>query len=666
MRTRKKPTSELRQDPAEEQTRAPTYQAGSRFGRYEIVTLVARGGMGDVYKAWDRRLKRDVAIKVLPQEVADNPVARRRLEREAQAAASLAHPNIVSVFDLENQGGVICLVTEFVPGETLRRHLLRRRIPLKNALHWGAQIAAGVAAAHEKGIVHRDLKPENILVTPDNHLKILDFGIARRAIAAVDAAPSESVHDTQPGVILGTARYMSPEQLRGPIVGTASDVFSLGLVFHELLTGKPVFRQRELMEIVAAVSSYRKYQPPRFKQREATQFVRLITRCLAPQPSARPDASQVEAELKRLSRANASDARTRPPRGSVRTKVPGEARQAWLKARALLDGQLENWCAESFAALEKALELSPSFVEARIELSRWYVLAAVRGEIPLQTGLSQAAREAEQAVTLAPLSPEASIALARAYYTQRRFDEAEEIFQKVIAAHPAQTSALCAYSEQLSMVGRHAEALEIVNRAVVHESLNAMVHLRKAAALFCARRFKECVDCCRRALRFSPTTSGLHYFAGTGLLMLGQWDEAAAHLSRGIALEPKARVHAAALAVAWHNAGCVSDSQQLIRQLEEDDVDPAIRAEAYAGVGRLDDALTCLELAYRRDSPHVIGIAVNALLDPIRSHPRLQRLARAMGLPAPAPIASGNANSDGVAAPQPAASAHQRLLWLDR
>ena len=642
-----------------------TYQPGSRFGRYEIITLVARGGMGDVYKARDSRLKRDVAIKVLPQDVADDPTARRRLEREAQAAASLAHPNIVSVFDLENQGGTILLVTEFVPGESLRRHLHRSHVPLKTVLNWSGQIAAGVAAAHEKGIVHRDLKPENILVTPDNHLKILDFGIAKRSPTVVDDTPSGSVQDTQPGAVLGTARYMSPEQLRGPIVGTPSDVFALGLVFHELLTGKPVFGQRELMDIVAAVSSHRKYQRPQVKQRDAARFVRLIARCLAQQPSARPTALEVEADLKRLARAEVSDPRTHTRRGSARTAVSGEARQAWLKARVLLDSQLEDWCAESFAALEKALELSPSFLDARIELSRWYVLAAVRGEIPLQTGLSKAAREAEQAVTLEPHSPEALIALAQAYYTQRRLDEAEKLCQQVIAKNPAHTAALCAYSELLSMVGRHAEALEHVNRAVVHESLHAMVHCRKAAALFCARRFEECVDCCTRALRFSPTTSGLHYFAGTAMLMLGQWDEAAGYLSRGIKLEPNAPVHTAALAVAWHKAGRISDSQQLISQLEEHDVDPAIRAEAYAGVGRLDDALTCLELAFRRDSPHVLGIAVNALLDPIRNHPRLQRLARALGLPAPAAIASRNADGDDAAA-HPAAAARQRLLWLDR
>ena len=610
---------------------ATLLEPGYRFGRYEVNSFVARGGMGEVYKARDTRLKRDVAIKVLAREVADDPVFRRRLEREAQAAASLAHPNIVSVFDLGTEGGTIFIVTEFVPGETLRKHLLRRRLPLKTVFDWGAQLAAGVAAAHAKGIVHRDLKPENILVTPDNHLKILDFGIAKVTHASQDASTLlASLREGQPEAVIGTVGYMSPEQLRGPMVGTASDVFSMGLVLHELLTGKPVFGREDARHLTAVVS--RKYQAPRVTQRDGTRFVHLVRRCLARQPSARLSAAQVEVELKRLALPVPSRRRGRQRPVVEQAKIAREARHAWSKARVLMDGQLQNWCEESFAALQKALELDPSFVAARIELSRWYVLAAVRGEVPLQTGLSQAVREADWAVTHAPHSPEALIALARPYYMQRRFDEAEELFKRVIAEHPDHTAGLCAYSELLSLVGRHVEAIAIVNRALDREPLNAMVHCRKAGALFCARQFEDCVAWCTRALEFSPTTSELHYFAGTALLMLKQLEGARAHLSRGVELEPNALVHAAALAVTHHAAGRESDSATLIRELELQNADPAIRAEAYAGVGRIDEALACLELAFRSDSPHVIGVAVNALLDPIRTHPRLLRLAHIMGL----------------------------------
>jgi tetratricopeptide (TPR) repeat protein/tRNA A-37 threonylcarbamoyl transferase component Bud32 len=612
-----------------------TIGPGSLLGRYEVTARIGRGGMGEVYRARDTRLKRDVAIKVLRRDLADDPERRRRFEVEAQATASLAHPNIVSVFDFGNQDGTIFLVTEFVFGETLGKHLGRRRLPMKTAVDWAGQLAAGLAAAHEKGIVHRDLKPDNILVTPDNRLRILDFGIAKLTNAFLrQAADLPSVEETLDGVVLGTARYMAPEQLRGSIAQTPSDVFSLGLVLHELITGKPLFCQPDVIEVVGALASYRKYEPPNAKHPDARRFVRLITRCLAKQPSSRPTAAQVEAELRRLSLGSRTVTARGPTRvAAARRVVPDEARQAWSKARFLLDGQLENWCEESFAALQKALDLAPAFAPARIDLSRWYVWAAVRGEIPYTTGLLQAVREAEHAVTLEPASTEALGALARAYYVGRRYQEAEAIFKQVIAKPAVNASTLCSYSELLSLVGRHSEALALVNQAIDDDPLNATVHCRKAGALFCARCFEECVDYCKHALQLSPTPMELHYFAGTALLMLDKCDEAVGYLSRAIELEPNAPVPKAAMVVAWHRLGRGSESARLLSELEEQNVDPAVRAEAYAGVGRPDEALACLEQGYRRDSPHVMGIGVNALLDPVRGHPRLRRLAQALGLP---------------------------------
>ena len=483
---------------AHPESRIPTHRSqvaritvppGFRFGRYEVIALIGGGGMGDVYRARDTRLKRDVAIKVLRREVAEDPARRHRLQVEAQATASLAHPNIVSVFDFGDQDGTIFLVTELVFGETLRGHLARRRIPFHTVLNWAEQLAAGIAAAHEKGIVHRDLKPENILITPDSRLKILDFGIAKLTKAFMSpAADLSSIEDTETGVVLGTARYMAPEQLRGAIVGTASDVFSLGLLLHELITGAPFFHQSGQIEVISAVASYRKYPPPNVKGRDLKRLVRVIARCLLKQSASRPSAAQVETELRALSPEMRTTSGLRIV-GALRRAVPHEARRSWEKARFLLDGQLENWSEESFAALQKALDLAPRFVPAHVELSRWYVLAAVRGEIPYDTGLLRAVREAEHAVTLEPGSTEALSALARAYYVGRRFQDAEEIFQQVIDRSSGNTSALCSYSELLSLVGRHAEALEMVTRALDQDPLNATAHCRKAGALFCARRF---------------------------------------------------------------------------------------------------------------------------------------------------------------------------------
>jgi tetratricopeptide (TPR) repeat protein len=297
-----------------------------------------------------------------------------------------------------------------------------------------------------------------------------------------------------------------------------------------------------------------------------------------------------------------------------------------------LDGQSEGWCEESFVALQKALAIAPTFVPARVDLSRWYVWAAVRGEIPYETGLLQAVREAEHAVTLAPHSPEALGALARAYSVGRRFQEAEEVFQEVIAKYPDNVSALASYSELLSLVGRHAEALDLVNRAIRHDPLNTTVHCRKGVALFCARCFEECVEFCQSALQCSPRTSELHCISGIALLVLGKVEVAEVHLSRAMEFEPSNPMIKSAMVVAWHRLGRDKESGLLLRQLEEEEVDPALRAEAYAGIGRLDDALTCLEQGFRRDSPQMMGIAVNALFDEIRNHPRFQRLVQALRL----------------------------------
>ncbi len=192
--------------------------AGTRLGPYEMLSRLGAGGMGEVYRARDRKLDRDVAIKVLPQSVAADPDTLARFEREAKAVAALSHPNILSIFDFGNQDGVAYAVMELLEGETLRGKLDAGPIPQKQAVDYALQVAKGLSAAHEKGIVHRDLKPENLFVTRDGHLKILDFGLAKRVEAVAPgketSAPTGSGH-TEPGTVMGTVGYMSPEQVKG-------------------------------------------------------------------------------------------------------------------------------------------------------------------------------------------------------------------------------------------------------------------------------------------------------------------------------------------------------------------------------------------------------------------------------------------------------------------
>ena len=240
--------------------------AGARLGPYEIVSLVGAGGMGEVWRASDPRLGRDVAIKVLPEEFLEGEEGKKRFEREARALASLSHPNVAAIHSFEEVSGRHLLVMELLEGTTLREKLDSGPVPPRQAVDYALQIAKGLSAAHEKGIVHRDLKPENLIVSKDGHLKILDFGLAKRTEQAPDgdetSAPTESKH-TEPGVVMGTVGYMSPEQVRGLPVDHRSDVFSFGAILYELLSGKRAFKRDTAADTMSAIL---KEEPPELSE----------------------------------------------------------------------------------------------------------------------------------------------------------------------------------------------------------------------------------------------------------------------------------------------------------------------------------------------------------------------------------------------------------------
>jgi len=236
-----------------------TLAAGTRLGSYEVLSQIGAGGMGEVYRARDTKLGRDVAIKVLPEAFAHDADRLSRFQREAKMLASLNHPNIATIHGLEQSGGTNYLVMELVSGETLQERVKRDgAIPIDEALKIAVQIAEALEAAHEKGIIHRDLKPANVKLTPEGKVKVLDFGLAKAFAGDTSTedmgnSPTLSMAATMQGVILGTAAYMSPEQARGKTVDKRTDLWAFGCVFYELLTGKPAFHGEDIPEILAAV-----------------------------------------------------------------------------------------------------------------------------------------------------------------------------------------------------------------------------------------------------------------------------------------------------------------------------------------------------------------------------------------------------------------------------
>jgi eukaryotic-like serine/threonine-protein kinase len=301
---------------------------GVKLGPYEIVAPLGAGGMGEVYRARDTRLGRDVAVKVLPASFATDAERLRRFEQEARAASALNHPNILAIYDIGMQDGAPYLVTELLEGETLRDRMSSSLLPVRKALDSAVQAVRGMAAAHDRGIVHRDLKPANIFLTNDGHVKILDFGLAKLIQPESGAASSETqsptrtvdpVTQTGAGVVLGTIGYMSPEQVRGQAADARSDIFALGTILYEMLSGKRAFERNSSADTMAAIL---KDDPPELSgegKKIPPAVERVVRHCLEKNPAERfQSARDLAFDLESLSGASAPNPSAFAPQGPPR------------------------------------------------------------------------------------------------------------------------------------------------------------------------------------------------------------------------------------------------------------------------------------------------------------------------------------------------------------
>ena len=299
---------------------------GTILGQYEILSPLGAGGMGEVYRARDTRLGRDVAVKVLPESVTTNPDRMRRFEQEARAAAALNHPNILAIYQMATQDGTSYLVSELLEGESLRDRLRRGLMPLRKAIDYAVQIAHGLAAPHEKGIVHRDLKPENVFITSQGRVKILDFGLAKvteRKVAS-DSDPTLP-QGTEAGMVMGTAGYMSPEQVRGKALDHRSDIFSFGTILYELVTGKQSFHKSTSAETMTAILNEEPTPITQFAPATPPGVVRVVNRCLEKDPDQRfQSASDLAFALEALSDSGAT------PSNSAALPSPASPQKRWI------------------------------------------------------------------------------------------------------------------------------------------------------------------------------------------------------------------------------------------------------------------------------------------------------------------------------------------------
>ena len=314
--------------------------AGARLGPYEVTAAIGAGGMGEVYRARDPRLERDVAIKLLPSAISSNPERLHRFEQEARATAALNHPNILAVHDIGTDGSATFVVSELLEGESLRSALAEvGALPLRKAIDYGIQIAKGLAAAHDKGIVHRDLKPENLFIMTDGRAKILDFGLAKLVTPTEAGSMMPTSPATEPGVVLGTVGYMSPEQVRGRAVDHRSDIFSFGAVMYETLSGRRAFAEESAAETMSAIVKNEPADLSTVAHSVPPAIERIIARCLEKAPDSRfQSARDLAFALETVSTSSQAT-----PAVETKPRAPARERLAWSLVAFLGIAAATSW-----------------------------------------------------------------------------------------------------------------------------------------------------------------------------------------------------------------------------------------------------------------------------------------------------------------------------------
>ncbi|MGH9848048.1 MAG: serine/threonine-protein kinase, partial [Blastocatellia bacterium] len=331
----------------EHKPQAPQAVDARTLGPYRFLSLLGKGGMGEVHLTEDSRLGRKVALKLLPAQFTDHKDRLRRFEQEARAASALNHPNIITIYEIGRIDATHFIAAEFVEGQTLRRLMKGGGMKLRDALDVAVQVAGALAAAHRAGITHRDIKPENIMVRPDGLVKVLDFGLAKlaepRAMFATPDGLTAAERLTEPGMVMGTAQYMSPEQTRGQEVDGRADIFSLGVVLYEMIAGQPPFDGATMIDQIAAMLNREPVPLTHYNDAAPDDLERIVNKALRKEREERyQSAGEVLAELKGLNRELELESRLAPAGGHPDAALPrGRAAQQTAQIEAMHTGARE-------------------------------------------------------------------------------------------------------------------------------------------------------------------------------------------------------------------------------------------------------------------------------------------------------------------------------------
>jgi serine/threonine protein kinase/Flp pilus assembly protein TadD len=615
---------------------------GRVVSHYRVIERLGEGGVGEVFRGWDERLERDVALKFLlprPRQPADR---RERIAREAKMLSRLDHPAIAVVYDIDSDDGRDFLVMEFVRGVTLAERLSNGPLAEAEALPIALQMADGLAAAHEQGMVHRDFKPANVMVTVRGHVKVLDFGLA----ACFDEEPTTASRDrTRTVELVGTVPYMAPEQLFGQPIDLRTDVFSFGAVLYEMVTGFAPFSGRVATAIADAILHQAPVPPRRARPGLSAGLEAVILRCLEKRAADRyPSAAEVAADLRRLAEGGALETARRSPASRPRDPGPPQvssnavAREAYALGRRQWNKRTREGLERAIQHFEQAIDADPGYAPAYSGLADCYNILAPW--MPPRLALRMAKAAAKKAIELDPDLAEAHTSLAFALqYDDWDWAAAERSYKRAIELAPEYATGHQWYAEYLNTLGKFDEALAEARAAEELDALSWAMPTTLINVFYYARRFDEALEYHRRMNAMAPPGPSLGGIADRARILEqgGHPEEAVEEYRRVMALDDEPRIRAG-YACALALTGKRDEARAEILALEALPASAAVPPYAIAGAwavfGDHDAAFAQLERGFAEHDRAMVWLRVNPRLDSLRGDPRYASLVERMKFPA--------------------------------
>lgn len=662
-----------------------TLTSGTRLGPYEILSAIAAGGMGEVYRAADARLGREVAVKVVSAHLLDDARALARLQSEARTVASLSHPNIVALHDIGADQGLTFMVMELLDGQPLDRCIGTTQLPWTRALEIAASVADALAAAHEKGVIHRDLKPPNIFVTRDGRVKVLDFGLAKQDLLCLhDCRGGAGLEQTAPGAVLGTVGYMSPEQVRGEAADARSDIFSVGCVLYEMLSGRRAFEGDTSPEVLAAILRDQP-RPLAANDRQVPPHVSaIVQRCLEKDPEQRLQSARdlafslrqilsapgipastdahpvsgfrgVSSRLRTVVLATAclvisagvfwfnreqgpTPETTSPLAATTRPVLPA-AYDAYVRGRHAWEKRGEADLRQAIRFFQESIDADPTYAPAYAGLADAYGQLGYGSYVSPVDSFPRARAAALRALDLDPALPDAHAALGyTSMYYEWDFAKAEAEYRRAIELNPNYAVAHQWYAYLLTALERPASEPEReIAIAMKLDPLSVPITIDHAYILHYYQRNEEALRAVQLALEMDPKYPPAYFWLGRIYTSEHRYEEADSALKN---IGPL-RTWTPAMAVLGYlyaKTGRPDQAKTVLAEFE------ALRnagryasayaiAVIYAGLGDRERALSTLEAAYRERSHWLVWLNRDPRWDEIRDEPRFRDLVRRVGLP---------------------------------